>query len=64
LDEIAVKLERWYDVKITIKNERLKQLRLKATFENETIGEALYLLTLIAPFDYRITGNEVEIFKK
>jgi ferric-dicitrate binding protein FerR (iron transport regulator) len=63
-EDLVVKMERWYDVKITFKNERLKQIRFKGVLENESIEEALDALKLTAPFEYRITGNEIEILKK
>lgn len=61
-EELATKLERWYDVHITFKQEQLKQYRFKGVFENETIEQALDALKLTASFDYKINGNEIEIF--
>jgi ferric-dicitrate binding protein FerR (iron transport regulator) len=63
-DELALKLERWYNVHITFKQERLKQYRFKGTFENETIEQALEALKLTVPFDYKINGNNIEIYRK
>lgn len=63
-DELALKMERWYDVRITFRNESLRQYRFKGVFENETIREALEALQFTAPFEYRIDGNEIEIFRK
>lgn len=61
-DEVAKKMERWYDVTILIRDERLKQVRLKGIFENETVRQALNALRLTAPFDYVIQGDTVRIF--
>lgn len=61
--ELAVKMERWFDVKISIKDKAVAGYRLRGTFENETIEETLEALKLIAPFNYRINGNEIEITK-
>jgi len=62
--EIASKMERWYNVKITFKTEKVAGVSMHASFENETIEEALKALQFIEPFKYRINGNEIEIFKK
>ncbi|HEX3767051.1 MAG TPA: FecR family protein, partial [Puia sp.] len=62
--ELATKMERWYNVKITIKSKELLRYRFKGAFENETIREALDALKLTAEFSYKINNNEIEIFKK
>jgi len=62
--ELAKKMERWYNVKITIKSKELLRYRFKGAFENETIREALDALKLTAEFSYKINNNEIEIFKK
>jgi transmembrane sensor len=63
-DELALKLERWYNLHITFKQEPLKQYRFKGTFENETIEQALEALKLTVPFEYTINGNNIEIYRK
>jgi ferric-dicitrate binding protein FerR (iron transport regulator) len=63
-DELALRLERWYNVHITFKQQSLKQYRFKGTFENETIEQALEALKLTVPFDYTINGNDIEIYRK
>jgi len=63
-DELALKLERWYNVHITFKQSTLKQYRFKGTFENETIEQALEALKLTVPFEYTINGNDIEIYRK
>jgi ferric-dicitrate binding protein FerR (iron transport regulator) len=60
-DELAIKLERWYDVHIHFTQEQLKQYRFKGAFETETIAQALDALRLTAPFEYSIYGNDIEI---
>lgn len=60
-EELAIKMERWYDVKIMINNERLKHTRLRGSFENETVRQALEALRIITPFEYRMEGREVEV---
>lgn len=63
-DDLAVKMERWFNVKITINTEKIKSYRLTGSFENETIEEALKELQYLVLFNYRISGSEVIINKK
>jgi transmembrane sensor len=63
-DELAVKIERWYNVRIIFNNERVKQYRFKGVFEDESVQQALDALKLTARFEYRISGNEIEIDNK
>lgn len=62
--EVAEKMQRWYNVHITIRDEQLRHLRLKGSFEKETVREALEALQLTAPFEFTITGNEIMIERK
>jgi len=62
--ELAEKMERWYNVKIIIKNENLLRYRFSGAFASETVREALNALQLTRKFSYQINDNEIEIFKK
>ena len=62
--ELAKKMERWYNVKITINSKELLHYRFKGAFENETIKDALDALQLTAEFSYKINNNEVNLFSK
>ena len=62
--EIAVKMERWFNVKITINNEKIKGYKLTGSFEDETVEEALKELQYLVSFSYKITGRNIEINKK
>ena len=62
--ELAKKMERWYNVKINIRSKELLRYRFKGAFENETIQEALNALQLTAEFSYKINNNEIDLFKK
>ncbi len=61
LAELAVKMERWYDVNIEIHNESLRQKTLSVTFENETIDQALEALKELFQFRYDKSGNHIII---
>lgn len=49
LEEVAILLERWYGVKVIIKNEELKKYKFSTTFENEPLNRVLELLELSSP---------------
>lgn len=62
-NELAVKMERWFNVKIRFKDDKLDSYRLRGVFEEENVEEALKALQLIVPFNYKIENNEIEITK-
>ncbi|MDX9881377.1 MAG: DUF4974 domain-containing protein [Prolixibacteraceae bacterium] len=56
--EVVKKLNRRYSVNIVIKDERLNDYSYLATFEDETLDEALKLLKLSAPIEIRDLGRD------
>ena len=62
--DLAIKMERWYNIKISIEIEKLKNYRISGSFINETAEEALKELQFLMPFNYSIKNNEVKITKK
>ncbi len=63
LDEIATELERTFGKKVVFTNEGVKQYRLTGAFENNSLEEILYYLSLSKPFTYKITDEEIVIGK-
>ncbi len=61
-EDLAIKLERWYNVKIIIKSQELKQERFTGTFENETTEQVLNALKIAEPFEYTINKNIITIY--
>ena len=61
--DVSKLFERWYDLKITFKQEDLKALNFTGSFKNESEIEALNSLKLIENFSYSIEGKNVTIFK-
>jgi len=59
--EVAVKMERWYDVEIELTDPQLLQKRLTGNFEKETIEQALEALKISIPFSYEQTGSKIII---
>lgn len=67
LEQVAVSLERWYNVDVDIIGEKLKHYRLKATFREEPLEEVLRLIAKSTPIQYRISQRETDpngVFKK
>ncbi|WP_256009255.1 FecR family protein [Desertivirga xinjiangensis] len=64
LEDLAGKLERRYDVAISIHDESLKNSRITGAFAQETLTEAMDELKQMIPFNYWISGNRVLITPK
>ena len=60
-EEIALKIERWYDVKVSILDENLKKEPYTATFERETLSEVLEALNAGGDFTYEILKSNKEV---
>jgi ferric-dicitrate binding protein FerR (iron transport regulator)/succinate dehydrogenase flavin-adding protein (antitoxin of CptAB toxin-antitoxin module) len=58
---LAEKMERWYNIKITIQNQSISKNRFSGVFEKENVEEAFKALQLITMFKYDIHDNEVLI---
>lgn len=62
LEDIARDIARWYDVKVTIRDEKLKQEPFTATFDDESLDAVLQALSLAGDhFHYVIKKKEVVI---
>jgi len=61
LEEIALEIERWYDVHVTITNDELKTEKFSGIFEDESMNEVLEALRLTGNFKYSINKKEVTI---
>lgn len=64
--ELVCRLGRWYDVKIEIKDDNLKNKMYSGVFKNEeTIWQVLDVITLTSPIEYKRTGfRKIEIKNK
>jgi transmembrane sensor len=61
LENIALKIERWYDVKVQLTDERLKDVKYSAVFADESLQEVMEALRLTGSFRYTIAKKEVVI---
>jgi len=62
-EDLAKKMERWYNVKVEIKDPEIGQIRLGGTFENETVVQALEALQITTGFHFEINSNQITITK-
>lgn len=61
LEDVALKVERWYDVKVTIREESLKHTEYSGVFEDESLKQVMEALRLTGNFRYSINKKEVTI---
>ncbi|MFD2919061.1 FecR family protein [Terrimonas rubra] len=60
-EQLARKLERWYNVKIFFTNNEVKSMKATGSFEKETVEEALAGLKAGFGITYKIDNNEIYI---
>jgi transmembrane sensor len=61
--DLALELERWYNVSIQFNDSEIENLQFTGTFENETIQQALEALQLSGRFYYSIRDGQIIISK-
>lgn len=61
LSEVVKTLERWYDKKITIENEKLKNCKLVAEYKNEKLYNVLQSLKFSLGIDFQVLDDEIII---
>jgi transmembrane sensor len=61
-EELKPKLERWYDMKVTVQATVPSSYRFTGVLKNEDIQEALTAMQLIKPFKFKLYANEVIIY--
>jgi ferric-dicitrate binding protein FerR (iron transport regulator) len=64
-EDIAIKMERWFNMKIRIEDNLLKHERYTGKFvHNETVYEVLEAIKLTTPITYDVKNEEIIIKKK
>jgi transmembrane sensor len=61
LKDVALKIERWYDVQVVISDESLKGTLYSAVFEDESLRQVMEALRMTGNFRYSINKKEVTI---
>lgn len=60
LSEVFKRLSRWYNVKITIKDEQINQYKYRATFRDEPVEEVIRLISMTVPIKFIIQKRTQE----
>jgi transmembrane sensor len=64
-EDLAIKMERWYNVKIKIENEELKSERFSGKFvHNETVYQVLEAIKITTPITFRVEKDTIIISQK
>lgn len=58
---VALKMERWYNVRIHFEKENMKSIRMSGDFDNVSINGAMQVLQMMVGFGYDIRGNDIYI---
>lgn len=61
-EEVAKKMERWYDVKFEFRNSKLEEIRMNGSFINETLPQAMEALKYTNRFRYEIEGKKIIVY--
>jgi ferric-dicitrate binding protein FerR (iron transport regulator) len=62
--QLANKMERWFNVRIVIRDSTLDKFRFSGIFEKETLDNAFRELQLTRDFIYKNNGNEIDLYAK
>lgn len=60
LSEMAIMLERWYGIKVEIKDKNLLSYKFTTTFENEPLLQVIDLLELSSPIKIKYIPSEID----
>jgi transmembrane sensor len=64
LEELELKLERWFDVDIVFADERVKRKKFTGILERESILEAISYFNHSKHVGYKIKNNEITFYSK
>ncbi|WP_290797557.1 FecR family protein [Flavihumibacter sp. UBA7668] len=62
-EEMVPRLERWYNITIEIRTDKLRKRRFTGIFKEEPLEAALEALQLIEPFRYRINEERLVLIE-
>ena len=60
-EEIVVRLERWFNVEVDIRNVALHKTRMTGRYDTENIEQVMHSLQMVIPFTYKIEKNKIII---
>ncbi len=60
MNEVIIKLERWFNVDIELNDPELFEYRFTAIFKNETTRQALEMLRFSSPIEYNVIPGKIQ----
>jgi ferric-dicitrate binding protein FerR (iron transport regulator) len=60
-EELAQKLERWYNITIHFEEAQVRKLEFNGSLENETVEQAFAALAAAVPFSFRVQEHDIYI---
>lgn len=61
MTDIAVMLERRFDVSVEFKNQEVRKYRYTGVFDDESIDDILKIMKISKPFNYKLNGKKLTI---
>ncbi|RYY58874.1 MAG: DUF4974 domain-containing protein, partial [Chitinophagaceae bacterium] len=58
-EELAPKLESWYNLRVVFQDPKLKKKRFTGVLEKENLEQLLRIMQLSSAFDYKIQGDQL-----
>ena len=62
LSELAVRMERWFDLRITVTGTRLRSFRMTGAFKDDSPEEALKAISMITGCKYRLKDHTAVLY--
>ena len=59
MSEVARRIERWYNVKVTLADSELEKYSFRATFQDDSLEDVLKFLAMTSPIRYQISPREL-----
>ncbi|MHA4806607.1 FecR family protein [Flavitalea flava] len=63
-EELAPKMENWYNIRIHFQDEQIRKRRFSGVIEKETLAQTLDAMKLSGHFSYEIKGDELWLKEK
>lgn len=60
MPEVIERINRWYNVRVIIKDKEIEEYRYRATFKDETLDEVLKMLKITSPIDYYMPKRDIK----
>ena len=60
MDEVARRIERWYNVEVELVDKELKNYVFRGTFQDDSLEEVLRFLSMTSPIEYQIIDRQLQ----